>query len=89
MRALRPHLAMIQVKDARHTADGKHEFLLPGHGDVDYVRYFRALDRLGFSGPIVVEVSAQLFNRPDYDPLVAASRSYEVLSKAHRARRNV
>jgi sugar phosphate isomerase/epimerase len=86
--ALRPHLAMIQVKDVRHTADGKHEFLLPGDGGVDYANYFRALDRIKFSGPVVVEVSAQLFNRPDYNPLVAAKRSYQVLSAALQARRN-
>lgn len=87
LRALRPHIAMIQAKDARHTRDGKHEFLLPGDGGTDYVRYFRELDRLGFSGPVVVEVSAQLFNQPAYDPIAAATRSYKVLADALAARR--
>ena len=85
--ALRAHIAMIQVKDARRTADGKHEFLLPGEGGVDYVRYFKALDRIRFAGPVVVEVSAQLFNRADYDPIVAATRSYRVLADALKVRR--
>lgn len=84
---LQSYLAMIQVKDGRHTADGKHEFLLPGDGGVDYVHYFRALDRIKFSGPVVLEVSAQIFNRPGYDPVVAAERSYRVLEHALRSRR--
>ena len=86
LHALRPHIAMIQAKDARHTADGKHEFLIPGDGGVDYVRYFKILDQIGFAGPVVVEVSAQLFNRPGYDPIVAATRSYRVLADALRTR---
>jgi inosose dehydratase len=75
------------VKDARHTADGKHEFVLPGDGGFDYVRYFKALDQIGFAGPVVVEVSAQLFNKPGYDPIEAARRSYRVLADALAARR--
>jgi inosose dehydratase len=55
---------------------------------VDYVRYFKILDRIGFAGPVVVEVSAQLFNRPGYDPIVAATRSYRVLADALSARRS-
>ncbi len=86
LRALRPHISVVQVKDARQTADGKHEFLLPGDGGFDYVRYFKALDKIDFMGPVVVEVSAQLFNRKDYDPVVAAQRSYQVLAEALAAR---
>lgn len=87
LRHLQAHLAMIQVKDARHAAGGKHEFLLPGDGGTDYERYFRALDRIGFAGPVVVEVSAQLFNRPGYDAVQAAQRSFDVLSAALARRR--
>jgi inosose dehydratase len=87
LRALRPHIALIQAKDARHADGGKHEFLLPGDGGTDYVRYFRELDRLRFSGPVVVEVSAQIFNQAGYDPFDAATRSYRVLADALAARR--
>lgn len=88
---LQPHTVMIQVKDARHVAGGNHAFLLPGDGgqDFDYVAYFHELDRLSFAGPVVVEVSAQLFNRPGYEPVKAARHSYRTLSFAQASRRTV
>jgi hypothetical protein len=49
---------------------------------MDYVRYLRAMDRAGYAGHIVVEVSLMVQRRPDYDPLAAATQSYRVLDAA-------
>jgi sugar phosphate isomerase/epimerase len=46
------------------------------------VKYFSLLKRMRYSGPVCVEVSGMIFNKPGYDPEVAARRSYEALRKA-------
>jgi sugar phosphate isomerase/epimerase len=58
------------------------EFLIPGEGEMDYPRYLRAMAGAGYNGHIVVEVSKMVQARPDYDPLAAATQSYEVLAAA-------
>ena len=78
---LAPHSRHTHVKDERGIAPN-HEFLIPGEGEMDYPRYLRAMDRAGYDGHIVVEISVMVQRRPDYDPLAAATRSYEVLAKA-------
>jgi inosose dehydratase len=78
---LAPHSAHTHVKDERGLAP-HHEFLIPGEGEMDYPRYLRAMSRAGYDGHIVVEISVMVQRRPDYDPLAAATRSYEVLSTA-------
>lgn len=78
---LAPLAAHTHVKDERGIAP-RHEFLIPGEGDFDYVRYLKAMAAAGYDGCITVEVSIMVQRRPDYDPLAAASRSYDVLSKA-------
>jgi sugar phosphate isomerase/epimerase len=78
---LAPHSLHTHVKDERGIAPN-HEFLIPGEGDMDYVRYLRAMDRAGYGGHIVVEISIMVQRRPDYDPLAAAAQSYRVLSTA-------
>jgi hypothetical protein len=40
------------------------------------------MDRTGYAGHIVVEISLMVQRRPDYDPLEAATESYRVLSRA-------
>lgn len=83
--ALKPMLAdtvFVHVKDAKGSAQ-KFEFLLPGDGTtIDYPAYFGLLKRGGYSGPIVVEVSGMLSNKPGYDPIAAAKRSYANLAPA-------
>ena len=78
---LAPHSAHTHVKDERGVVPD-HEFLIPGEGEMDYVRYLKAMQRAGYDGHIVVEISLMVQRRPDYDPLEAASQSYRVLARA-------
>jgi len=67
----------VHIKDNITTTDGKTEFALPGDArDIDYAEYLTLLKAGGYRGSVVVEVSAQVFNKPGYDPLAAAKRSY-------------
>jgi sugar phosphate isomerase/epimerase len=61
----------VHVKDSRKTLDGRKsilashlnfgeaergwDFVSPGHGDVDFEWLFRALNRIGYSGPFSIE----------------------------------
>src|SRR5918995_1336702 len=78
---LAPHSAHTHVKDERGLAPD-HEFLIPGEGEMDYVRYLKAMERAGYAGHIVVEISLMVQQRPDYDALEAATQSYRMLSQA-------
>ena len=78
---LAPKSVHTHVKDERGVVPD-FEFLIPGEGDMNYPRYLRAMDRAGYDGHIVVEVSKMVQARPDYDPLAAATQSYAVLSAA-------
>jgi sugar phosphate isomerase/epimerase len=78
---LAPHSAHTHVKDERGLAPD-HEFLIPGEGEMDYVRYLTAMRRAGYDGHIVVEISLMVQRRPGYDALAAASQSYLVLARA-------
>ena len=78
---LAPHTVHTHVKDQRgHHPD--FEFLIPGEGTFDYVRYLRAMQETGYTGYITVEVSVMVQRRPDYDPYAAAELSYRTLSNA-------
>ena len=78
---LAPHAAHTHVKDERGRAPD-HEFLIPGEGEMDYVRFLKAMERAGYNGHIATEISVVVQNRPDYDPLAAATQSYQVLARA-------
>jgi len=86
IKPLLPYTKFIHVKDS--IQDGKKfRFVLPGEGSTDYVAYFKLLQAQSYSGPVVVEVSAQIFNQPGYDPVAAARKSYTALSEAlHKAK---
>ncbi len=84
--ALAEPTRFVHVKDARGEP-GKFQFLLPGEGTTDYVELFRLLKQRRYTGPVVVEVSAQISNKPGYDPIAAAKQCWPVLRDA-RGRAN-
>ncbi|MCX6909678.1 MAG: sugar phosphate isomerase/epimerase [Verrucomicrobia bacterium] len=81
LKVLLPQTRFIHLKDATGDAK-KFQFLLPGEGKTDYAAYFKFLKQLGYNGPVVVEVSGQIFNKPGYDPIAAAKKCFAVLSTA-------
>jgi sugar phosphate isomerase/epimerase len=81
MEALIPRTRFIHVKDSEGVPQ-KFQFLLPGQGRTDYRRYFTLLRKFRYAGPVCVEVSGQIFNKPGYDPVEAARSSYAALSRA-------
>jgi inosose dehydratase len=76
---LAPYTRFVHVKEAVR-AGKKVRFLLPGEGSMDYRHYFNVLQNAGYTGPVVVEVSSQLFSAPGYDPIKAAEKSYLALA---------
>jgi inosose dehydratase len=83
LRTMLPHTRFVHVKDSR--VDGNRvQFLLPGAGATDYAALFTHLREMGYRGSVCVEVSGQIHNRKDYDPLRAARFCYEKLSPAYR-----
>jgi inosose dehydratase len=78
---LLPLAVFVHVKDTRGSAD-KFEFLLPGEGKTDYPAYAKLLAESKYAGPVVVEVSAMVSNKPGYDPNAAAKASYTALAGA-------
>lgn len=78
---LLPRTRFIHVKDSTGDAK-KFQFLLPGEGRTDYAAYFRLLRERAYRGPVVVEVSGQIFNKPGYDPLAAAKKCHVALTGA-------
>ena len=81
LKAMLPYTKFIHVKDSVGEAK-QFQFVLPGEGRTDYVAYFRLLKQLGYRGPVVVEVSSQVFNKPGYEPIGAAKKCYASLSAA-------
>jgi sugar phosphate isomerase/epimerase len=78
MDLLIPYTNVISIKDGKNYTDKPgYERMLPGDGTIDYAAYYRHLMRAHWSGHTVVEISAQLQSRPDYDPVYAAKHSYE------------
>lgn len=76
-----PFSVHTHVKDERGRAPD-FEYLIPGEGEFDYTAYVQAMAAHGYDGIISVEISKMVQGRPDYDPLAAAARSYQVLSQA-------
>ena len=69
----------VHVKDSRRFLDGRRsilgshlnfgeaargwDFVSPGHGDVDFESFFRALNRIGYQGPLSIEWEDSGMNR--------------------------
>ena len=81
LKLLLPRTKFIHVKDSQGDS-AKFQFLLPGEGRTDYVKYFSLLRKHNYKGPVCVEVSGQVFNKKDYDPIIAAKKCYATLSEA-------
>jgi inosose dehydratase len=78
---LAPFAVHTHLKDQRGRAPD-HEFLIPGEGLFDYVRYLKAMRQAGYKGFITGEVSVMVQRRPGYDPLAAAAMTYRTLAHA-------
>ncbi len=81
LKALLPHTRFVHVKDTR-LENGRALFTLPGDAGVDYVDLFGLLRQGNYQGCVCVEVSGMLQNRPDYQAVEAARRSYRNLEPA-------
>lgn len=82
-KAMAERTRFVHVKDGRGKP-GAFQFLLPGEGTIDFVELFRLMKSSRYSGPVVVEVSAQLSSKPDYDPIAAAKKCWPVLRDARK-----
>jgi sugar phosphate isomerase/epimerase len=71
LRAALPYIAMIHIKDSTGPRDS-FRFALPGEGTIDYAAYTALLRRVGYRGPVVVEVSTHVLQRAGFDAEVAA-----------------
>ena len=78
---LEPVACFTHIKDESGRAPN-HQFLIPGEGEFDYVRYLKAMDQAGWTGDIGVEISLMVQRRPNYDWIAACRQSYNVLTKA-------
>ena len=58
-----PHSVHTHVKDERGV-EPDYEFLIPGEGECDYVRYLQAMERAGYDGHITVEISVMVSAAP-------------------------
>ena len=80
-KSLAVDIVFIHIKDS--TGDlQKFQFVLPGEGAIDYVEYFTLLRDSNCRADILVEVSGQIHNKPDYDPIAAAKKSYSPVAAA-------
>ena len=80
MEQLIPHSAFIHVKDSMGP-EASYKFLLPGDSkEIDYKEYNKVLGQLSYKGPVLVEVSAMIFEQPGYDGVAAAKRCWENLA---------
>lgn len=77
-----PITAHVAVKDVRDDG-GKVSFDLPGKaGTIDYAALMRLLYEGGYRGDVCVEVSAQIWRQPGYDPQAALETCYRHLARA-------
>ena len=81
MEQVAPRAVFVHIKDTEGTAPN-HKFLLPGDGHIDYRNYVKTLTGVGYRGPVLVEVSVDVYDAPGYDPRAAAKHVWEKVSPA-------
>jgi len=81
MEQIVPRAVFVHIKDTVGMAPN-HRFVLPGDGPVDFKAYVRNLVELHYRGPVVVEVSVDVFDQPGNDPVKAAEHVWERVSPA-------
>jgi sugar phosphate isomerase/epimerase len=81
MEQIVPGAVFVHIKDTIGTAP-YHHFVLPGDGPVDFKSYVRKLIDLGYRGPVIAEVSVDVFDRANYDPVEAAEHVWQKVSPA-------
>lgn len=79
--SLAPYAVHTHVKDERGTVPA-FEFLIPGEGEFDYVTYLQSMQHHGYTAFITSEISVMVQRRPGYDPLDAATQTYQTLARA-------
>jgi sugar phosphate isomerase/epimerase len=79
IRQVAPRAGFVHIKDAVGMAPD-HRFVLPGDGGVDYALFLKTMAEAGYQGPIVVEVSTDVFGQPGYDPVATAQLMWDRLS---------
>ena len=82
IRTALPFTAHVAVKDA--VDEGKRiVFRLPGTaGTIDFASLIRQFHNGGYRGDFNCEVSGMVWNKKGYDPVAAARRCYETMSRA-------
>jgi len=60
------------------------KYVAPGDGNFDYVDYLKIIDENGYQGFVTIEISFMVQNKPSYDPIKVATKSYKVLDKAFK-----
>jgi sugar phosphate isomerase/epimerase len=81
MEQVAPRSVFVHIKDTIGSAPN-HRFVLPGDGPVDFKVYAKNLIELGYRGPVVVEVSVDVYAQPGYDPVKAAEHVWQRVSPA-------
>ena len=81
--AIAKHTAHTHVKDERGIFPN-HEFLIPGEGVFDYVKYLKAMHAEGYTGDITCEISIMVQRRQGHDPVAAMEQTYRVLEGAFK-----
>ncbi len=85
VRNLLPITKHTHITDARKHADGTFDLLLLGQGELDSITYMKAMHEAGWTDFITLEVSARVWSKAGYAPVVAASYSYNTLNNAFKA----
>ena len=81
-------LAFVHIKDVDWATSPQKDarFVLPGQGKLNWPAFASALRSSGFSGPVCVEVSRQIWDTKGFDALAAAKSSIAFLSNELRVK---